>query len=145
MEQIAFFQTEYVGEIAAGMGAFVIILLVTALHRIRRIEKYMQGITGNPVRSEENTIGQAVVPAESADADGWQKMKLAESADADGLQKMKPTESANAEGLQEASCPSVPKLPRDGIRCGEGMQGQNAPQPQSPGALIDEVLGEVFL
>lgn len=159
MEQIAFFLTEYVGEIAAGMGAFVSILLVTALHRMRRIEKYMQEIAGNRVLSEENAEGQAVMPAGSAQgAIGWkakptvsanaaglQGMKPTESANSAGLQEMKPTESANADELQEADCAPARKLPQGGLQRREGAQEQNAPEPQSPGQLIDEVLGEVFL
>ncbi|MBP3487121.1 MAG: hypothetical protein J6K53_01870 [Roseburia sp.] len=202
MEQIAFFLTEYAGEIAAGMGAFAIILLVTALHRIRRIEKCIQGIAGNPVLTEEDVSGQAsalsesvnagkvqkmkpqesaatagiqeMTPQESAATAGIQEMKPQESADADGLlrkmtpqestvtagmQEMTPRESADADGLlrkmtstetaatagmQEATYPSARRLPQDDNQYREGRQGQNTPKPSSPGALIDEVLGEVF-
>lgn len=159
MEQIAFFLTEYVGEIASGMGAFVSILLVTALHRMRRIEKYMQEIVGNRVLSEENVQGQAVMPTgstqgdagwkakptESANAVGLQGMKLTESANSAGLQEAKPTESVNTDELQEANCAPAQKLSQGGLQRREGAQEQNAPEPQSPGQLIDEVLGEVFL
>ncbi len=173
MEQIAFFLTEYAGEIAAGIGAFAIILLVTALHRIRRIEKYIQGIAGNPVLTEEDVSGQAsalsesvnagkvqkMTPQESAATAGIQEMKPQESADADGLQqKMTPqestvtagmqemtsTETAATAGMQEATYPSARRLPQDDNQYREGRQGQNTPKPSSPGALIDEVLGEVF-
>lgn len=47
MEQVIFSLTEYVGEIAAVTGVFTIILLFAALHRMRKIKKYIQGIAGN--------------------------------------------------------------------------------------------------
>lgn len=50
MEQISLFLTEYAGEIAAAFGVFAVILLLVTLHRIRRIEKYIQGIAGNAAK-----------------------------------------------------------------------------------------------
>lgn len=173
MEQIAFFLTEYAGEIAAGMGAFAIILLVTALHRIRRIEKCIQGIAGNPVLTEEDVSGQAIGSSEIANADKVRKMAPQESAATAGMQKMTPQESAATAGLQQkmtqqesAATAGIQKMTAQESADADGLQRKMKPQestvtagmqetkqPQSanagslqeaPGALIDEVLGEVF-
>lgn len=47
MAQISFFLTEYANGISAVCYAFTLILLLVALHRIRRIGKQIQEITGN--------------------------------------------------------------------------------------------------
>lgn len=159
MEQIAFFLAEYAGEIAAGMGAFAIILLVTALHRIRRIEKCIQGIAGNPVLTEEDVSGQASALSESVNAGKVQKMAPQESAATAGIQEMTPQESADADGLQQkiTQQESAATAGMQEMKTSESIDTDGSQQKmtstetaatagiqETPGALIDEVLGEVF-
>lgn len=126
MEQIVFYLTGYAWEITAGMGALAVILLVAALHRIRRIEKYMQGIAGNTkescrVKAKEDGCA-APVAAVTATEDGGEVV----------VSDLMTGVSDEAEGKQAKSTQSARAQETDGAA------------PQSPEQLIDEVLGEVF-
>lgn len=51
MEQINFFLADHAGEITAAFGVLAVILLFVTLHRIKRIEKYIQEMKGNVTKS----------------------------------------------------------------------------------------------
>lgn len=76
MAQISFFLTEYANGISVVFYGFTLILLLVTLHRIRRIGKQIQEITGNidritvlqkqETRVMEETKGQALGQAKAA-------------------------------------------------------------------------------
>lgn len=94
MAQISIFLTEYANGISVLFYGFTLILLLVTLHRIRRIGKQIQEITGN--------ISRITVQPEHA-----------------------------------------PKVQGE-VTAPKPEQTKNAAGEESPAALIDAVLGEVF-
>lgn len=160
MEQIISFLAEYAGEIAAVTGSFTTILLCAALHRIRKIENYIQEIAGNTAEGERGekeepgmqaisvteNAGQAVSnERQSAGNAGWAVPGEGQSAEKSGQAASNEGQSAGNAGQ------AVPGARQSAGKSGQAVPGagQVAELPQTdgsmpPGQLIDEVLGEVF-
>lgn len=66
MAQISIFLTEYANGISVLFYGFTLILLLVTLHRIRRIEKQIQEITGNINRIADQTEQRQEIQKEIA-------------------------------------------------------------------------------
>lgn len=160
MEQIISFLAEYAGEIAAVTGSFTTILLFAALHRIRKIENYIQEIAGNTAEDEQDEKEepgmQAISVTENAGQavlnEGQGAEKSGQAASNEGQSAEKSGQAASNEGQSAGSVGwTVPGARQSAGNTRQAVPGvgQAAEPPQTdgsmpPGQLIDEVLGEVF-
>ncbi len=146
MEQIISFLAEYAGEIAAVTGSFTTILLFAALHRIRKIENYIQEIAGNTAEDEQDEKEEPGMQAISVTENAGQAVLN------EGQGAEKSGQAASNEGQSAGSVGwTVPGARQSAGNTGQAVPGvgQAAEPPQTdgsmpPGQLIDEVLGEVF-
>lgn len=146
MEQIISFLAEYAGEIAAVTGSFTTILLFAALHRIRKIENYIQEIAGNTAEDEQDEKEEPGMQAISVTENAGQAVLN------EGQGAEKSGQAASNEGQSAGSVGwTVPGARQSAGNTGQAVPGvgQAAELPQTdgsmpPGQLIDEVLGEVF-
>lgn len=146
MEQIISFLAEYAGEIAAVTGSFTTILLFAALHRIRKIENYIQEIAGNTAEGERGEKEEPGMQAISVTENAGQAVSN------EGQSAEKSGQAASNEGQSAGNAgQAVPGARQSAGKSGQAVPGagQAAELPQTdgsmpPGQLIDEVLGEVF-
>lgn len=170
MEQIRFFLAEYANEIAAAAWVVTLILLLTTLHKIRRIGRQVRKLAEAAVQAQSQAKAkdqemEAALQMQSRAKDEDRKAEIVPEPDkpteqdgTGGREKSAASESAGdtdavTTAVEAAEKPAASESAGDAdtvTKAAEAVEkpgtavGADEVRENGPQALLDAVLGEVF-